>query len=145
MSLDVYLIGQEKRVPCECSQCGHKHSKAETEEYYWANITHNLGTMADEAGIYEALWRPHRLKEEYNIPENDHEAEYKFESENPSFARDIIGKLAIGLDWLKREPEHFKKFNAKNGWGLYEHFVQFVEKYLEACQEYPDAQIRVSR
>jgi hypothetical protein len=29
---------------------------------YNANITHNLGKMA-EAGLYEALWRPYRLKQ----------------------------------------------------------------------------------
>ena len=34
---------------------------------------------------------------------------------------------------------------ATNGWGMYEHFVPFVEKYLEACKEYPDAVIEVSR
>src|SRR3990167_294857 len=141
MSLDVYLIGQKQRVQCECSQCGHKHTREETETFYDANITHNLGKMADEAGIYEALWRPHRLKEGYNIPEDDHEAEYKFEDANPSIARDIIGKLGIGLDLLKKDPEHFRKFDASNGWGKYEHFVPFVEKYLNACIEYPDAQI----
>ena len=40
------------------------------EIMYNANITHNLGKMAEEAGIYEALWRPYQLKEGYNIPEN---------------------------------------------------------------------------
>ncbi len=32
--------------------------KEETNEVYSANITHNLGEMADKAGIYYALWRP---------------------------------------------------------------------------------------
>ena len=27
-----------------------------------ANITHNLGKMAGEAGIYEALWHPERTR-----------------------------------------------------------------------------------
>lgn len=27
-------------------------------EVFSANITHNLGPMADEANIYHALWRP---------------------------------------------------------------------------------------
>src|SRR5260221_6791232 len=27
-------------------------------EVYWANITHNLGLMARECGLYEPLWRP---------------------------------------------------------------------------------------
>ena len=30
-------------------------------EVYSANITHNLGLMAEEAGIYQPLWRPEEL------------------------------------------------------------------------------------
>jgi hypothetical protein len=30
---------------------------------YNANITHNLGKMAEKAGLYETLWRPYRLKQ----------------------------------------------------------------------------------
>ena len=44
MSLDIYLI------PPRCEHCG------ERGEGYDANITHNLGRMASEAGIYEVLW-----------------------------------------------------------------------------------------
>ena len=33
----------------------------EDETVYDANITHNLGKMAGEAGIYEALWRPEEI------------------------------------------------------------------------------------
>ena len=131
MSLDVYLEDPTATY--------------ETEDLFWTNITHNLGEIADEAGIYEALWRPHRLKEDYNIPEDDHEAEWKFEEENKTIAKDIIPLLEKGLADLKARPEHFEKFNSPNGWGMYEHFVPFVEKYLEACKEYPDAIIRVSR
>jgi hypothetical protein len=32
-----------------------------SNEVYSANITHNLGKMADEAGVYEALWRPEEI------------------------------------------------------------------------------------
>lgn len=117
----------------------------ETEYLYDANITHNLGEMASKAGIYEALWRPHRLKEGYCIPENDHEEEWKFEDENPSTAKDIIPLLEKGLSDLKTRPEYFKQFNSSNGWGMFQHFVPFVEKYLEACKKYPDAIIVVSR
>lgn len=145
MSLDVYLIGEEKTATYDCPCCGQKYTKKEAEGLYCGNITHNLGKMADKAGIYEALWRPHRLKDNYNIPEGDYDAEYKFEKENPSCAREIIGKLALGLDLLKKEPEYFKKFNSPNGWGLYKHFVPFVDEYLEACEKYPDAKIVVSR
>ena len=140
MSLDVYL--NRKRY---LSYDEGKTYTEDDEQVYRANITHNLGKMADEAGIYEALWRPHRLKEGYNILESDYQAEWKFEEENKTTAKDIIPLLEKGLADLKSRPEHFEKFNSSNGWGMYEHFVPFVEKYLEACKEYPDAIIEVSR
>lgn len=120
-------------------------SRVQRTGVYDANITHNLGVMANAAGIYEALWRPHRLKPDYNLPEGEHEAEYEFEKNNPTLAGDIIPLLEKGLADLKARPEHYEQFNAENGWGTYEHFVPFVEQYLEACKEYPDALIEVSR
>lgn len=118
MSLDVYLV---KKIPaCEC--CGRE---AEEQSLYDANITHNLGKMAEEAGIYKHLWRP----EEIGI----------------TMAGQLIEPLSRGLELMKEEPEHFKKFDSPNGWGLYVHFVPWIEKYLEACKEHPDAEIEVSR
>lgn len=140
MSLDVYL----KRKKWTSYDAG----KTLTEEYetlYDANITHNLGNMADEAGIYEALWRPYRLKEGYNIPEDDYISELEFEDNQITIASEIIELLEKGLKDLKERPEYFKKFNSPNGWGIYENFVPFVEKYLEACKEYPNAIVKVSR
>ena len=92
---------------------------------YDANITHNLGAMADAAGIYEYLWRPDEI--------------------GVSKASELIEPLRKGLALLKSDPEHFKDFNAANGWGLYEHFVPFVEKYLAACEDNPDADVSVYR
>ena len=121
MSLDVSLMGADKEYECEC--CGNKYIGS--DELFTANITHNLGEMADKAGIYEALWRPEEI--------------------NGLFASDISSELTEGLKRLKESPEYYKQFNAENGWGVYEHFVPFVEKYLEACLEYPDAKIEISR
>lgn len=114
------------------------------EEVYDANITHNLGKMAGEAGIYEAIWRPYRLKPNY-IENKDYSEEMKFEKNNSSYAFEIIEILEKGLEDLKSRPEYFEQFNSPNGWGMYEHFVPFVEKYLEACKEFPEATINVSR
>ena len=94
-------------------------------DVYSANITHNLNKMAEAAGIYEALWRP----EEIGITQ----------------AGQLIEPLSIGLEKLKADPMYYSQFNASNGWGMYEHFVPFVEKYLEACQANPDAQVSVWR
>jgi len=94
-------------------------------EVYGANITHNLGKMAEEAGIYQHLWRP----EEIGITK----------------ASQLIEPLTEGLAKMKADPDRFKIHNAKNGWGLYEHFVPWIEKYLEACKEFPNADVNVWR
>ena len=94
-------------------------------EVFEANITHNLGEMADKAGIYYACWRPEEI--------------------GAKFAGDIIQLLEMGLADMRARPEYFKQFNSPNGWGLYENFVPWVERYLEACKENPDAEISVSR
>lgn len=120
MSLDVYLT-RKKWISYDAG----KTLTEEDETVYDANITHNLGKMAGEALIYEALWRPEEI--------------------DKTKASEIVELLEKGLAALKARPEHFETFNSPNGWGMYEHFVPFVEKYLEACKEYPDAIIGVSR
>jgi hypothetical protein len=117
----------------------------DNEELYSANITHNLNKMAGEAGIYEALWRPHRLRTDYDVKEGNHTAELDFEESCEIEAREIIPLLEKGLADLKARPEHFKQFDSPNGWGTYVHFVPFVEEYLNACKKYHDAIVRVSR
>ena len=94
-------------------------------EVFTANITHNLNEMAEEAGIYKALWRP----EEIGITK----------------AAQMIPVLEEGLRLLKSDPERFKKFNSPNGWGTYKHFVPWVEEILAGCKEYPDAGVQVDR
>lgn len=97
----------------------------ERECVYEANVTHNLNRMADAAGIYEALWRP----DEMGITK----------------ACDLVPLLKAGLEKLAADPEHFKTFNPTNGWGSYEGLVEFVAAYLQACERYPTADVRVSR
>lgn len=140
MSLDVilyrnYLVSYDEGKTLEPRR----------EEVYSANITHNLGNMADEAGLYEALWRPHRLKPGYDIPEDDHKAEWEYEDNNPVRAHEIIEIIEKGLADMKARPKHYEKFNSPNGWGMYEHFVPFIEKYLAALKEFPEAQVVCDR
>ena len=97
----------------------------EGDAVYSANITHNLGRMADAAGIYKHLWRP----EEIGV----------------THAAQLIEPLATGLALLQSDPPRFQAFNSPNGWGMYEHFVPFVERYLDACRLYPTATVSASR
>mgnify|MGYP001583979897 CR=1 FL=1 len=107
MSLDVYL------------------TRMQPTTVFDANITHNLGYMAGEAGIYKHLWRP----EEIGITK----------------ASQLIESLREGIALMKADPSRFEKYNAQNGWGLYEHFVPWLERYLAACEKWPDADVSVFR
>ncbi|MGL4757268.1 MAG: hypothetical protein ACRCXB_33365 [Aeromonadaceae bacterium] len=95
------------------------------EEVYWANITHNLNGMAGACGVYRACWRPEEI--------------------NASKAAHIIPLLKDGIENLEAHPAHFKQFDAKNGWGTYDDFLPWLKSYLEVCERYPDADLRVSR
>lgn len=95
------------------------------EEVYTANITHNLGDMAEAAGIYMHLWRP----EEIGITK----------------AAELIDPVEAGLADMVARPSHYDQYNAPNGWGLYKNFVPWIAKYLEACKRYPEAVVSVCR
>jgi hypothetical protein len=140
MSLDVTLYRNY-----HVSYDGGKTLEPQREALYSSNITHNLGKMAKEAGIYEALWRPYILKEGYNITEGDYQAEYDFEENNPVRGYEIIPVIEKGLEDMIARPAHYKTFDSPNGWGLYKNFVPFIEKYLEALKEYPESFVECSR
>lgn len=105
--------------PDKCPHCGR------SGEGFSANITHNLTEMAHEAGIYEVVWRP----EECGIQK----------------ARQLIKPLRKAIAEMKADPERFRQHNPPNGWGTYDDFVPWLERYLEACEEMPGAAVRVSR
>jgi len=123
---------------------GGKTLKEKKENVYYVNITHNLGDMAKEAGIYEALWRPYMLRENY-VPIEDYHEELKYEDSVEVRAYEIIPILEKGLEDMRARPEHYKTFDSPNGWGTYAHFVPFVEEYLSACKKYSEAIVDVWR
>ena len=92
---------------------------------YHANITHNLTTMAEAAGLYTPLWRP----EEIGVTR----------------AAQLIPLLRDGLCLLLAEPQRFEAYNPRNGWGTYRQLCIFVRDYLAACEQYPGARVVVSR
>ena len=97
----------------------------ETASVFEYNITHNLGAMAEAAGIYQHLWRP----EEINITR----------------ARQLVEPLREGLTRLRANPDAFRAHNPPNGWGSYSELVTFVEAYLDACECYPEAVVTAYR
>lgn len=94
-------------------------------EVFSANITHNVGKMAEEAGIYKHLWRP----EELGI----------------TTAKELIEPLTEGLVRLRSNPKHYEQFEPENKWGTVGSLTSFVADYLHSCKLNPDALISVSR
>lgn len=95
------------------------------ENVFDINITHNLGKMAQECGLYEVLWCPKEI--------------------GVAKAKDAIELLTKGLKELESDPKKYKEFNPENGWGSYEGLVYVTRQYLEACINYPESLIEVSR
>lgn len=81
--------------------------------------------MADKAGLYEVLWRP----EEVGI----------------THAHQLLVPLSQGLQRLLAAPDDYRIFNPENGWGNYEQLVSFVQQYLIACVNNPNATVEADR
>lgn len=100
-------------------------TNAAGEEVFEYNITHNLNKMADEAGLYDCLWRP----EEHGITK----------------ASQLIEPIEKGLAVLATDAAKFKTFEPSNGWGDYRGLLLFAVAYLEACKAHPEADVRADR
>lgn len=115
MSLDVTLYLDVDAGGAEPKRC----------RLFEANYTHNCNRMADEAGIYGYVWRP--------------------DENNVETASDLIEPLRSGIEKMKEYPEKFIALNPENGWGSYDTFLPWLERYLDACMEYPKALVHACR
>ncbi len=122
MSLDFYLEGEERDHAHRCSECWQEHTIRRKPTLFETNITHNLGGMFEEAGVYNILWRGDGM-----------------------VAGEVLTKLKAALDLMEAEPERFKKHDSPNGWGLYIHAVPWLRGIVEACKNHPHATISCSR
>ena len=124
MSLDLRL-----ELPVDT---GNKPFKA---ELYDGNITHNLGKMARECGLYEPMWRPY-LVVGLDIEEED---------EVVINAGVLIKDLRRGIEELENNKEEYIQYNPDNGWGDYDGLLRVAKEYLTACEDYPHAVVKAWR
>lgn len=89
---------------------------------FHSNMTHNVSSMWSLAGIYDEVY-----------------------NSQGQTAKDILPRLQEGLDRMKKFPTAFKTLNPENGWGTYEHAVKFLEEIVQACKEYPNSEIFISK
>jgi len=100
-------------------------SRMQPSEIWSYNVTHNLGPMAEAAGVYRCMWRP----EEIGIV----------------YAHQMIDPLRAGLEMLERDRDRMIALNPSNGWGSYDGLVRAAREYLAACVANPDATVGVDR
>jgi hypothetical protein len=113
MSLDVWLT-------MEVDTGGSEPHHVELGSW---NITHNLNSMAGEAGFYRQLWH----------------------GEGVETAGDLIEPLEQGLAAMHKDPDKFKLLNPSNGWGSYDSLVPWVTDLLASCKKHPKAKVEIER
>ncbi len=110
MSLYIDLVIKDKKI--RCSNCGHVVGIKKRDFVYSGKIEFNLIKTAKKAGFWY-LWGHRESKIIYAV--------------------ELVQSLTDGLVLLKSN----QKFNLSNK--DYNRLVKFVEEYLQACREYPDA------
>lgn len=88
------------------------------------NITHNLAPMAKALGIYTYLWHP--------------------EKKNLVFAHELTNIIDDAIIEMKSNPDKYKTYDSANGWGVYDDFLNFLEKLRIASIQFPDSRIQIS-
>jgi hypothetical protein len=86
------------------------------------NITHNLTTMAEKLGVYQALWRPEELE--------------------ITHAWELVPYLEYAIFELEVHPEYYAQWNASNGWGKVEDLLRLMKEVLKCCSNNMDAEIK---
>ena len=90
-------------------------------EVYWRNITHNVSPMWREAGVYDALYGSEGLQ-----------------------ARSLLPFLEKGYKDMEKNPVKYRALNATNGWGTYEHALEFLADVIKACNENLNGTVHIS-
>ena len=108
MSLDIYIANPQSGA----------------ENFEW-NITHNLGRMADELGIWHVLWHPENL--------------------GIDVAGDMIQHLEPAYTKLTVFGEYYDQFAPANGWGNRQNLFELVDALLRYARRYPECHVTVSR
>tara|TARA_R100000306_G_C4284714_1_gene96953 strand:+ start:113 stop:478 length:366 start_codon:yes stop_codon:yes gene_type:complete len=100
-----------------------KTFEEESELVFDEQFTANYGSMAEECGLADVIWKPYEISP---LPCAFH----------------VVPLLKDGIELLKLKPQHFKDLEPSNyGGGTYTQFLESCEKVLEACEKFPQARI----
>lgn len=85
---------------------------------HWFAVPETMDIMAKESGLYDVIWIPNTISSIETIS--------------------VIPVLEAGINKLKNNPSLFKELYEFRT-NAYEHFLSYMEKYLDVCKDYPDA------
>lgn len=145
MSLDVYINYKGKKQanyfldhPYIYDDLTKGDKSAFNEEEYWsANITHNLGNMANhipvwlggvKTTLYYICWRPEEIRPAIKVNTDT-----------------ILAGLIQGIAYMLTNRKELLQYESPNGWGTYNGFMKFLLNYKQACEDNPNCEIEVSR
>ena len=146
MSLDVYINYKEKKQanyfldhPYIYDDLTEGDKSAFHEEEHWsANITHNLGNMANhipvwlgngvKTTLYYICWRPEEIRPAIKVNTDT-----------------ILAGLIQGINYMLLYRKELLQYESPNGWGTYNGFMKFLLNYKQACEDNTDCEIEVSR
>jgi hypothetical protein len=122
VSLNLYLESPTRKEMRTCGECGHECETEVRDTFFSINITHNVNGMFEAAGLYQILWHGDGL-----------------------IAGEQVPALEVGLLDMEKNPDHYKQFDAPNGWGTYVQALPWLREVLNACRAHPTALLRCSR
>jgi hypothetical protein len=103
--------------PCKCG------------EYQGGDILYSANMTSNVAGMWNAAGAPLR--------------EWAYDKAHGP-ASELACKLGDAISNMEREPPRYRAMEPGNGWGTYEHCLEFLKKLRAACLRHPDAVVYVS-
>ena len=109
------------------------HQEAEyNTEVYEANITHNLGEMAEAVICFS-------LRNNHDVLDNNEITLYHILWHGSGQSAKVIAPmLEVGLKELIENEVELCEYIPKNGWGTYAGLIKFTQELLFACKEFPE-------
>jgi hypothetical protein len=96
-----------------------------SQSLYEKNFTTNCVNMAQALGVCNPIYNPKIV--------------------DITKAHQLIDPLTDAYHKLRADKEQFRQYEATNGWGTVEQFMAFLFEYLRACEDFPYADVEVSR
>jgi len=95
-----------------------EHCNRAGEHYGEWNFTYNLSPMFREAGIYDALYPGSGTR-----------------------VGAVLDALEKGIADMGARPEHYRTFDAPNGWGTYDQTMPRLNELLDVYRKHSNAEI----